>query len=108
MRASAHLRTLIKYRMLSVMAPRSGSSGFWPQVALFALFMFTLFSITVLGVGLSGGKLLSARDFVRDVRTLNPGVFLRLVAWLILSAPLIWTGFLIGQWRARRRHGNGG
>ena len=88
------------------MTARASTFSLGAQSALFAIFMLTLFPITLLGVGLSGGKLLSVDALARDAITLNPAIFLRLLTWLILLTPLIWIALLIGQWRALRRARN--
>ncbi len=88
------------------MTARESSISLGAQAALFATFMLTVFPITLLGVGLSGGELLSIDALVRDMLRLNPAIFLRLSAWLILSAPLIWSALLIGQWRSLRQKRN--
>lgn len=85
------------------MTTRASSISLGAQAALLAIFMLTIFPITLLGVGLSDGKLLSVNALVREVLTLNPAALLRLLAWLILSTPLIWSTLLIGQWRSLRR-----
>lgn len=86
------------------MTTQAQSTSLGAQLALLAIFMLTVFPITLLGVGLSGGKLLSISLVVRDLFTLDARLFLRLFAWMVLLAPLIWSALLFRRWRSRREN----
>ncbi|MCD2324468.1 hypothetical protein LQ953_10630 [Sphingomonas sp. IC-56] len=86
------------------MTTQAQSTSLGARLALLAIFMITVFPITLLGVGLSGGKLLSISLIVRDLFTLDARLFLRLFAWMALLTPLIWSALLFRRWRSRREN----
>ena len=69
------------------------------EIALFIAFMLLVFPIVAIGVGMSGGAVLSIYGLMADLASLDAAVFLRLVAWFVLLLPPLW----IWSFTRRRR-----
>jgi hypothetical protein len=86
----------------SCMKQRVRSVGSIAEAGLFASYMLVVFPIVAIGVGMSGGKVLSPIGFLTDFRTLDPAILLRLIAWLALLLPPFWIASFIRRQRRSR------
>ena len=58
--------------------------------------------MTLLAVGLSGGRVLSPAAVFRNLRAFDPGILLQLITLALLLVPLAWLAVLIRWWRGSR------
>jgi len=56
-------------------------------VALVAYFIFVV-PVVMIGVGMSGGSVLSPQGLLSDLVNLDPAIFLRILAWVVVLSLL--------------------
>lgn len=53
-------------------------------IALLALYSIFVVPVVLVGIGMSGGRILSPTGFLYDIAELDPAIFLRFVAWTVV------------------------